>query len=139
MPVEVGAVRLPFARGEEREVRAAIAEHGVGFTVDEARALARLLGRDPTLVEAHLFSTMWSEHCSYKSSRPLLKKYLPVDSPFVVLAFTFAVCVIGAAVAAFLTPRHWFSASVRDGVGSVKQYGLDTMTSMRRRFRPQTI
>ena len=37
------------------------------------------------LLEAHLFNTMWSEHCSYKSTKPLLKKHLPTSSPFVIL------------------------------------------------------
>jgi phosphoribosylformylglycinamidine synthase len=76
---------LPFSSGSDSEVHAAIAAHGLGFTVQEARDLARLLGRDPTVLEAHLFNTMWSEHCSYKSSKPLLKKYLPTESPFVIL------------------------------------------------------
>src|SRR3989442_10352123 len=44
-----------------------------------------LLGRDPTRVEATLFDTMWSEHCSYKSSRWVLKAHLPTQSPRVIL------------------------------------------------------
>ncbi len=79
------ALPLPFSSGTDADVSAAIRAHGLGFTVGEARDLARLLGRDPTPVEAHLFNTMWSEHCSYKSSRPTLKKYLPTQSPFVIL------------------------------------------------------
>jgi phosphoribosylformylglycinamidine synthase len=84
--VTVGtAAQLPFAYGDRAQVQAAIQDHGLGFTVEEARSLAELLGRDPTPLEAHLFNTMWSEHCSYKSSKPVLKRYLPTDSPFVVL------------------------------------------------------
>ncbi len=79
------AVRLAFATGAGDAVRRACAEHDLHFTLDEARGLARLLGRDPTVLEAHLFDTMWSEHCSYKSSKPLLKKHLPTESPFVIL------------------------------------------------------
>jgi len=45
---------------------------GLSFTLDEARQIAELLGRDPTVVEANIFNTMWSEHCSYKSSREVL-------------------------------------------------------------------
>ncbi|HMB70211.1 MAG TPA: AIR synthase related protein, partial [bacterium] len=87
MPVdEKSAVKtLPFRDGSDDGIRAAVADNGLDFTVGEARRLAELLGRDPTLLEAHLFNTMWSEHCSYKSSKPTLKKYLPTDSPFVVL------------------------------------------------------
>lgn len=80
-----GPERLEFAAGTEAAVQAQCARHGLHFTLEEARSLARLLGRDPTLLEAHLFNTMWSEHCSYKSSRPLLKKHLPTSSPFVIL------------------------------------------------------
>lgn len=77
--------RLPFGAGADDVVRRSCADHGLHFTIDEARSLARLLRRDPTVLEAHLFDTMWSEHCSYKSSRPVLKQYLPTQSPFVIL------------------------------------------------------
>ena len=59
--------------------------HGLRLTVAEARHLARLIGRNPTKVEATIFDIMWSEHCSYKSSRHLLKKYLPTQARNVVL------------------------------------------------------
>jgi len=58
---------------------------GLSFTLDEARSIAELMGRDPTVVEAHIFNTMWSEHCSYKSSRDVLKEYLPTEASNVVL------------------------------------------------------
>jgi phosphoribosylformylglycinamidine synthase len=58
---------------------------GLTFTLDEARQIAELLGRDPTVVEANIFNTMWSEHCSYKSSREVLKEYLPTEASNVVL------------------------------------------------------
>ncbi|GJM44910.1 MAG: phosphoribosylformylglycinamidine synthase subunit PurL [Gemmatimonadota bacterium] len=76
---------LEFSNGSDDLVAQRVHEHGLGFTLEEARSLARLLGRDPTLLEAHLFNTMWSEHCSYKSSKPVLKANLPTDSSFVVL------------------------------------------------------
>ena len=44
--------------------------------------LARL-GREPNLVELGVFSVMWSEHCSYKSSKNQLKKF-PIDGPRVI-------------------------------------------------------
>ncbi|HMB71363.1 MAG TPA: AIR synthase related protein, partial [bacterium] len=78
-----GVDTLEFASGPDELVRRRVEEHGLGFTLDEARSLARLLGRDPTPLEAHLFNTMWSEHCSYKSSKPLLRKYLPTEGRFV--------------------------------------------------------
>ncbi len=50
-----------------------IAGRKLAMTVDEARRLHGLFGRMPTPLEFHLFDIMWSEHCSYKSSRRLLK------------------------------------------------------------------
>jgi phosphoribosylformylglycinamidine synthase len=85
VPTEGAVTRLEFTAGPDDLVRRRVEEHGLAFTLGEARDLARLLGRDPTLLEAHLFNTMWSEHCSYKSSKPVLKKYLPTEGRFVVL------------------------------------------------------
>ncbi len=59
-----------------------IREHGL--TVEEYAKLQQLLGgREPTLTELGIFSVMWSEHCSYKSSRVHLKR-LPTRSRLVV-------------------------------------------------------
>ncbi|MGH9666346.1 MAG: phosphoribosylformylglycinamidine synthase II, partial [Bryobacteraceae bacterium] len=44
------------------------------LTQDEYDKIVRLLGREPTYTELGIFSVMWSEHCSYKSSRLHLKK-----------------------------------------------------------------
>src|ERR1700754_2471490 len=57
-----------------------IAEHG--FTPEEFDRVVELLGRQPTIVELGIFSAMWSEHCSYKSSRVHLKR-LPTEGPYV--------------------------------------------------------
>jgi phosphoribosylformylglycinamidine synthase len=55
-----------------------IREHGL--TLDEYEKIKKLLGgREPTLTELGIFSVMWSEHCSYKSSRVHLKR-LPTRS-----------------------------------------------------------
>jgi phosphoribosylformylglycinamidine synthase II len=54
-----------------------------GLTSEEYDKIQRLLGRDPTLTELGIFSVMWSEHCSYKSSRVHLKR-LPTRSRRVV-------------------------------------------------------
>ncbi|HEY1676564.1 MAG TPA: phosphoribosylformylglycinamidine synthase subunit PurL [Candidatus Sulfotelmatobacter sp.] len=55
-----------------------------GLTSDEYEKIKQLLGgREPTLTELGIFSVMWSEHCSYKSSRVHLKR-LPTRSKLVV-------------------------------------------------------
>jgi len=58
-----------------------IREHGL--TPSEYAKIQQLLGRVPTLTELGIFSVMWSEHCSYKSSRVHLKR-LPTRSKLVV-------------------------------------------------------
>jgi len=56
----------------------------LGVTDDELEAIRdRLGGRDPNDLELAMFSVMWSEHCSYKSSRPLLRT-LPTEGRDVV-------------------------------------------------------
>ncbi|MBT7681808.1 MAG: phosphoribosylformylglycinamidine synthase subunit PurL [Nitrospina sp.] len=55
-----------------------VKEHGL--TVEEFRRILDLIERTPNLTELGIFSVMWSEHCSYKSSRPYLRK-LPVEGP----------------------------------------------------------
>ena len=54
-----------------------------GFSDDEYRRLLDILGREPTMTELGIFSVMWSEHCSYKSSRLHLRR-LPTSGPRVV-------------------------------------------------------
>src|SRR3954462_4435835 len=51
-----------------------------GLTPGEYERIRKTLGRDPNLTELGLFSVMWSEHCSYKSSRIHLKT-LPTEGP----------------------------------------------------------
>src|SRR4051812_18950066 len=58
-----------------------IAEHGLSS--DEYDRILSALGREPNLVELGIFSVMWSEHCSYKSSRVHLRK-LPTEAPWVI-------------------------------------------------------
>jgi phosphoribosylformylglycinamidine synthase subunit PurL len=53
------------------------------LTADEYDKIKTHLGREPNLLELGIFSVMWSEHCSYKSSRRHLKK-LPTSAPWVV-------------------------------------------------------
>jgi len=80
------AVRtLPVSTLSNDELIERLQAEGLSFTLDEAHRVAELVGRDPTIVEAHIFNTMWSEHCSYKSSRTVLAKYLPTEGDDVVL------------------------------------------------------
>lgn len=58
-----------------------LAQHNL--TDDEYKKILDILGREPNLTELGMFSVMWSEHCSYKSSRVHLKK-LPTTGPRVV-------------------------------------------------------
>ena len=50
----------------------------LGMTDDELAAVVDELGREPTDLELAMYSVMWSEHCSYKSSRAFLAG-LPVE------------------------------------------------------------
>jgi phosphoribosylformylglycinamidine synthase II len=56
----------------------------MGLTATEWETIKSSLGRDPTYAELGVFSVMWSEHCSYKSSRIHLRK-LPTTGPKVVV------------------------------------------------------
>jgi phosphoribosylformylglycinamidine synthase len=58
-----------------------VAEHG--FTPEEYDRVLAALGRTPNMLELGIFSVMWSEHCSYKSSRIHLAK-LPTTAPWVI-------------------------------------------------------
>jgi phosphoribosylformylglycinamidine synthase subunit PurL len=58
-----------------------VAEHGL--SPEEYERVLHALGREPNLTELGIFSVMWSEHCSYKSSRIHLKK-LPTTAPWVI-------------------------------------------------------
>ncbi|MEE2945472.1 MAG: phosphoribosylformylglycinamidine synthase subunit PurL [Pseudomonadota bacterium] len=58
-----------------------IAAHG--FTPEEYAEVINILGRDPTFTEMGIFSAMWNEHCSYKSSKKWLRT-LPTDGPQVI-------------------------------------------------------
>jgi phosphoribosylformylglycinamidine synthase subunit PurL len=56
----------------------------LGLTDDEAESIATILGREPNHLELAMFSVMWSEHCSYKSSRIHLRR-LPTEAPHVLV------------------------------------------------------
>ena len=54
-----------------------------GLKLDEYKTIQKLLKRNPNLLELGIFSAMWNEHCSYKSSRIHLKK-LPTQGKRVI-------------------------------------------------------
>jgi len=56
----------------------------LGLTDDEYDSIVERLGREPTYTELAMFSVMWSEHCSYKSSRVHLKD-LPTEGPHILV------------------------------------------------------
>ena len=57
-----------------------VAEHGL--SADEYKTIVEIVGREPTYTELGLFSALWSEHCGYKNSKPLLRT-LPTQAPWV--------------------------------------------------------
>ncbi len=52
----------------------------MGVTDEEFAMVEKILGRQPNYTEIGLFSVMWSEHCSYKNSKPVLRKF-PTSGP----------------------------------------------------------
>jgi phosphoribosylformylglycinamidine synthase II len=58
-----------------------VAEHGL--TPEEYKRVLKVMGREPNMVELGIFSVMWSEHCSYKTTRKHLSK-LPTKAPHVI-------------------------------------------------------
>src|SRR5688572_6021375 len=76
-PEEMTPVPRP---GDPVITPALVAEHGL--TTEEYDRLVAMLGRAPTFTELGIVSALWSEHCSYKHSRNLLKT-LPTKAPWV--------------------------------------------------------
>jgi phosphoribosylformylglycinamidine synthase subunit PurL len=72
---------MSVADTEIRVTPQVAAEHGL--TSEEYARIQKILGRDPNITELGIFSVMWSEHCSYKSSRTHLKR-LPTCGSHVV-------------------------------------------------------
>jgi phosphoribosylformylglycinamidine synthase subunit PurL len=72
---------MATAATEIKVTPAIAAEHGV--SAEEYARIQKILGRDPNITELGIFSVMWSEHCSYKSSKVHLKR-LPTRGKLVV-------------------------------------------------------
>lgn len=58
-----------------------VTEHGL--STDEYARVLKIMGREPNMVELGIFSVMWSEHCSYKTTRKWLRD-LPTEAPWVI-------------------------------------------------------
>jgi len=71
----------PVHRNEPEITPALVAEHGL--KPDEYERILALIGRTPSITELGIFSAMWNEHCSYKSSRLHLRS-LPTKAPWVI-------------------------------------------------------
>ncbi len=64
---------MTAASAEPKITQELIAKHGI--TPAEYENIKKILGREPNINELGMFSVMWSEHCSYKNSRPVLKTF----------------------------------------------------------------
>jgi phosphoribosylformylglycinamidine synthase subunit PurL len=84
-PSKKAAAKRPLARKggaqQPKITPALVAAHGL--KPDEYERLRKLIGRTPTFTELGIFSAMWNEHCSYKSSKIHLRT-LPTKAPWVI-------------------------------------------------------
>ncbi len=78
-PLKKNDALSPF---REPDITPALAAQ-FGLKAEEYDRVLKILGRTPSYTELGIFSVMWSEHCSYKSSRIHLKK-LPISAPWVI-------------------------------------------------------
>jgi phosphoribosylformylglycinamidine synthase subunit PurL len=67
----------------DKDLQYYLKKNGITLTVYEARLIEKKLKRSPTLTELHIFNIEWSEHCSYKSSKEILK-LLPTSASNVI-------------------------------------------------------
>jgi phosphoribosylformylglycinamidine synthase II len=84
MPGSALAVVVPAAAmilNEPKITPELVAEHGL--TPEEYQRILKLIGREPSIIELGIFSAMWNEHCSYKSSKIHLRT-LPTEAPWVI-------------------------------------------------------
>src|SRR6059036_860304 len=81
-PHSLQAGKMATATPEIRVTPEIAAEHGL--TAEEYARVKQILAREPNITELGIFSVMWSEHCSYKSSRVHLKR-LPTSGPRVIV------------------------------------------------------
>ncbi|HVS29737.1 MAG TPA: phosphoribosylformylglycinamidine synthase subunit PurL, partial [Solirubrobacteraceae bacterium] len=117
------------ARGPERSGEAAkrspSRHRELGLTDDEYELIVSRIGREPNALELAMFSLMWSEHCSYKHSRKLLRR-LPTEGEGLVLGpgeNAGAVDVGGGLVAAFKVESHNHPSAVEPFQGAATGVG----------------
>ncbi len=79
--VDIGTI--PIKNMSDSDIQDFIKKNFLALKVSECKKIAELIGRDPTLTELHMFNIEWSEHCSYKSSKKILK-LLPTEGPTVI-------------------------------------------------------
>ncbi|MGQ0519752.1 MAG: phosphoribosylformylglycinamidine synthase subunit PurL [Actinomycetota bacterium] len=86
LPFRNGGAGAGRAGGRRHRVGAVANEvaRALGLTDDEAAAIVAILGREPNHLELAMYAVMWSEHCSYKSSRLHLRR-LPTEGPHVLV------------------------------------------------------
>src|SRR5256886_17682490 len=72
--------KRPKTAKREKVSPALVAAHGL--TSEEYQRILALIGREPSITELGIFSAMWNQHCSYKSSK-LYLRLLPTKSPLV--------------------------------------------------------
>jgi phosphoribosylformylglycinamidine synthase II len=97
----------------------------LGLTEGEYEAIVEQLGREPNQVELAMFSLMWSEHCSYKHSKKLLRT-LPVEGPRLVLGpgeNAGAVDIGGGYAIAFKVESHNHPSAVEPFEGAATGVG----------------
>jgi len=97
----------------------------LGLTQYEYELIVERLGREPNEVELAMFSLLWSEHCSYKHSKPLLRT-LPTDGPRLVLGpgeNAGAVDVGGGLAVAFKVESHNHPSAVEPFQGAATGVG----------------
>jgi len=74
-----GVYEIELLNADDAELREISEELGLALSLDEMKKMQeffRSLGRNPTDLEVHAIAQGWSEHCSYKSSKPILRKYI---------------------------------------------------------------
>jgi len=79
----VDTEKVQISSMSDSQIKDLIKKNSLALKVLECREIVKLIGRDPTLTELHMFNIEWSEHCSYKSSKEILK-LLPTSGPTVI-------------------------------------------------------
>ena len=112
----------------------------VGLSESEYKRIQELLGREPNDLELELIGVMWSEHCSYKSTRPLLRTF-PSKGKYVLQGQGENAGVVDMGEGwgfAFKVESHNHPSAVAPFQGAATGVGgIDGRTFLRRRFAAQ--